>query len=140
MHPILSRCITSEVITDESSLYHFYHVLSSNLLEQKLKELPIMLEKSRAQNDIFLPGSNPSTFISFYTLSSYFPIYHPILSLYLSLFLSSSCPPFFPFYFPSFRFVFLPGKFQYFSYLPGSAATTLLHFFESWKRESMISC
>ena len=43
---------------------------------------------SRAQKNIFLPCSKPSTFISFRTFSSSFPINHPILSLYLSLLLS----------------------------------------------------
>ena len=99
----------------------------------------------RAQRNIFLPGSKPSAFISFYTLSSSLTIYHPILSLYSSLhFLSPffpSSPPFFPFISLSFQFLFLflfflsslLGKFEHFSYFPGSATTTLLHFLSPGK-------
>ena len=64
----------------------------------------------RAQNNIFLPGSKPSTFISFYTLSSSFPIYHPILSLYLSLSFI---------FLPSFLSL-LPPSFCLFSFFPSS--------------------
>ena len=75
---------------------------------------------TRAQLNLFLPSSKLSTFVSSYTISSSFPIYRPILSQILSLLSSPSFP-----FLSSFPF-FLPGKLEHFSYLPGSAATTLL--------------
>ena len=73
-------------------------------------------KKYRAQKKIFLPGSKPSTFITFYVLSSPFPINNHILSLYLSLLLSFPSLSFLTCFLsplsPSFHFFFLfPSSF-----------------------------
>ena len=107
--------------------------------KDKAALLPHALLPISAQKNIFLPSSKPSPFISFHTLSSSFLIYCPSLSLYLSLHVSFPVVSFHSCFLslpsPSFRFFFLfpsflPGKFEHFSYLPGSAATTLLRFIE----------
>ena len=97
-----------------------------------------------AQKYIFLPGSKPIAFVSSYTLNSSFPKCSPILSPFpLQL---RSLVPFLHFFlflsiFSCFIFLlsfFLPGKFENFSYLPASAATTLLQFFKFESRNTAI--
>ena len=58
----------------------------------------ILLISHQGSKKYFLPGSKPSAFITFYTISSPFPINNPILSFYLPLLLSS----------PFLSFPFLP--------------------------------
>ena len=94
--------------------------------------------KQQGSKNISFPGSKPNTLISFYTFpASYHLIFHPILSLYhfsLSSFphpfpFLSFLPSFLPLLFPFIPFLFpffLPWKLEHFSYIPGSAATTLL--------------
>ena len=69
------------------------------------------LGKMQGSKNIFLPGSKPSTFSTFYTLSSPFRINRPILPHYLSLHLSfpflSLLLSFLCFLFHSFRSFFL---------------------------------
>ena len=82
----------------------------------------------RAQKNILLPGSKPSTFIPLQTLL-FFPRI-PAHSVPVPFSPSFFPLPFFPFFPLFFLFpFFLPGKFEHFSCLPSSAASTLLHFF-----------
>ena len=92
----------------------------------KLPGVPNKYKCSWLNKILFLPGSKLSTFVSSYAIPSSFPIYNPILYQILSL-LSFPSSPLLPYLF-SFLSFLLSGKFKQFSYLPGSAATTLLRF------------
>ena len=106
-----------------------HHLKICNFLKKKTT----MKNINAGFKNTFLPGSKPSTVITFYTISSPFPISNPIQSLYLSLLLDFSFLPFlispsFPSTFPFFSLTspFLP--FVYPFLLPGnlSISATIL--------------
>ena len=104
--------------------------------QQQIRSKMILLVRFiQDLKNIFLPGSKPSTFISFSTFYPSFPIYHPILALCFSLLLSFHfLPSFLLFLFP-----FLPILFRFFFLGNESISATFLvaplpHYFvfEPW--------
>ena len=100
----------------------------------------------RGPKNIFLPEQAKHLlffFTHFLPLSRYANPFCPFTFLFPLLLSFPFLPSFLFFLFP-FRFFFLflfflPGKFEHFSYLPSSTATTLLRFFEPYAGKILVT-